>query len=66
MPQGRQRLAVRATVWRQCLLQGDWTMRAAAAMAGIYGNDAVEAMYPLLAHRQRREDARLQQEPSTR
>jgi hypothetical protein len=27
----------------------DWTMRAAAAMAGIYGNDAVEALYPLLA-----------------
>jgi hypothetical protein len=29
--------------------QGDWTLRAAAAMAGIYGNDAVEALYPLLA-----------------
>jgi hypothetical protein len=29
--------------------KGDWTMRAAAAMAGIYGNDAVEALYPLLA-----------------
>jgi hypothetical protein len=28
---------------------GDWTMRAAAAMAGIYGNDAVEALYPMLA-----------------
>jgi hypothetical protein len=28
---------------------GDWTLRAAAAMAGIYGNDAVEALYPLLA-----------------
>jgi hypothetical protein len=27
----------------------DWTQRAAAAMAGIYGNDAVEALYPLLA-----------------
>lgn len=27
---------------------GDWTLRAAAAMAGIYGNDAVEALYPLL------------------
>ncbi|MCC8944017.1 DUF1254 domain-containing protein [Bradyrhizobium sp. Arg62] len=26
---------------------GDWLMRAAAAKAGIYGNDAVEAMYPL-------------------
>jgi hypothetical protein len=28
---------------------GDWKLRAAAAMAGIYGNDAVEALYPLLA-----------------
>jgi hypothetical protein len=24
--------------------QGDWTLRAAAAMAGIYGNDAVKAL----------------------
>ncbi len=30
-------------------LAGDFTLRAAAAMAGIYGNDAVEALYPLLA-----------------
>lgn len=29
--------------------KGDWTMRAAVAMAGIYGNDAAEALYPLLA-----------------
>jgi hypothetical protein len=28
---------------------GDWLMRAAAAKAGIFGNDAVEALYPLLA-----------------
>ncbi|HXV36293.1 MAG TPA: DUF1254 domain-containing protein [Myxococcota bacterium] len=28
---------------------GDWTLRAAAAMAGIYGNDSVEALYPMLA-----------------
>ena len=28
---------------------GDWLLRAAAAMAGIYGNDAEEALYPLLA-----------------
>ena len=28
---------------------GDFALRAAAAMAGIYGNDAVEALYPLLA-----------------
>jgi hypothetical protein len=27
---------------------GDWLMRAAAAQMGIYGNDAVEAMYPAL------------------
>lgn len=27
----------------------DWTLRAAAAMAGIYGNDEVEALYPLLS-----------------
>jgi hypothetical protein len=26
---------------------GDWLMRAALAKAGIYGNDAVEAMYPM-------------------
>jgi hypothetical protein len=26
---------------------GDWLLRAAAAKAGIYGNDAVEATYPL-------------------
>jgi hypothetical protein len=29
--------------------QGDWLLRAAVAMAGIYGNSAVEAMYPILA-----------------
>ena len=27
---------------------GNWLMRAAAAKGGIYGNDAVEAMYPML------------------
>ena len=26
---------------------GDWLLRAAAAQAGIYGNDAAEAMYPM-------------------
>ena len=26
---------------------GDWVLRAAAAKAGIYGNDAVEAVYPM-------------------
>ena len=33
----------------RAMYEGDWTMRAAAAMAGIYGNDAAEALYPLLA-----------------
>lgn len=28
-------------------MNGDWTLRAAAAMAGIFGNDAAEALYPL-------------------
>jgi hypothetical protein len=28
---------------------GDWTLRATAAMGGIYGNSPAEAMYPLLA-----------------
>jgi hypothetical protein len=28
---------------------GDWTMRAAVAMAGIYANDPAEAVYPLLS-----------------
>jgi hypothetical protein len=27
---------------------GDWLLRAVAAQAGIYGNDAVEAMYPMI------------------
>ena len=27
--------------------KGDWLKRAAAAKGGIYGNDAVEAMYPM-------------------
>ncbi len=30
--------------------QGDFLKRAAAALAGIYGNDAVEAMYPMTTH----------------
>ncbi len=29
--------------------KGDWLLRAAAAMAGIYGNSADEALYPLLS-----------------
>ena len=30
--------------------EGDWLLRAAAAKAGIYGNDSVEATYPLAKH----------------
>lgn len=30
-------------------INGNWRMRAGAAMAGIYGNSPVEALYPLLA-----------------
>ncbi len=30
----------------QAFYKGDWLKRAAAAKGGIYGNDAVEAMYP--------------------
>ncbi|MCA9235214.1 MAG: DUF1254 domain-containing protein [Planctomycetales bacterium] len=32
----------------RAMMKGDWTTRAAAAMAGIYGNDAAEALYPML------------------
>ena len=31
----------------RAFLNGDWLLRAAAALAGIYGNDAVEALYPI-------------------
>ena len=31
----------------RAFLNGDWLTRAAAALAGIYGNDAVEALYPM-------------------
>ncbi len=31
----------------RAFFKGDWLKRAAAAKGGIYGNDAVEAMYPL-------------------
>jgi hypothetical protein len=31
----------------RAFFNGDWLKRAVAAKAGIYGNDAVEAMYPL-------------------
>jgi hypothetical protein len=29
--------------------RGDWLLRSAAAMAAIYGNDAAEALYPMLS-----------------
>ena len=32
---------------RQAHYNGDWLMRAATAKAGIYGNNADEAVYPL-------------------
>jgi hypothetical protein len=31
----------------QAFYKGDWLMRAGAAKAGLYGNDAAEAMYPI-------------------
>jgi hypothetical protein len=31
----------------QAFYKGDWLMRAAAAKGGLYGNDAIEAMYPI-------------------
>jgi hypothetical protein len=31
----------------QAFYKGDWLMRAAAAKGGLYGNDALEAMYPI-------------------
>jgi hypothetical protein len=40
---------VAAAFGDRAFFKGNWTLRAAAAMAGIYGNDAVEALYPLLA-----------------
>ena len=42
-----QRLARRLAPGDSAHYNGDWLMRAIAAKAGIYGNDAVEAMYPL-------------------
>ena len=38
---------VGATYGDSAFFQGDWIKRAAAAKGGIYGNDAVEAMYPM-------------------
>jgi hypothetical protein len=33
----------------RAVYHGDWLLRAAVAKAGIYGNDAAEALYPMLA-----------------
>lgn len=54
--QGAERLGRVVNGWRmgsafgdRAFYRGDWTLRAAAAAAGIYGNDASEALYLLLA-----------------
>jgi hypothetical protein len=38
---------VTAYAGSQAFFNGDWLLRAVGARAGIYGNDAAEAMYPL-------------------
>lgn len=38
--------SVGAAFGDRAFFNGDWLLRAVAAKAGIYGNDAVEAMYP--------------------
>ena len=39
---------VAAVFGDRAFFNGDWLLRAAAAKAGIYGNDAEEAMYPMV------------------
>lgn len=39
--------SVGAAFGDRAFYKGDWLLRAAAAKAGIFGNDAVEAMYPM-------------------
>ena len=39
--------AVSSAFGNRDFYKGDWLLRAAAAKAGIYGNDAVEATYPM-------------------
>ena len=34
----------------RAFFDGDWMKRAAAAKAGIFGNDAAEAVYPMTRH----------------
>jgi hypothetical protein len=38
-----------AGIGDRSVYQGDWTLRAAVAMAGIYANDPEEALYPFLS-----------------
>jgi hypothetical protein len=38
---------VGAAFGNEAFFNGDWALRASAAQAGIYGNDAEEAMYPM-------------------
>src|SRR5262249_22609537 len=40
---------VGAVFGNRAFYKGNWTLRAAAALAGIYGNDAAEALYPMAA-----------------
>jgi hypothetical protein len=40
--------AIASAFGDRAFYKGDWLLRAAAAKAGIFGNDAVEAMYPML------------------
>jgi hypothetical protein len=47
--EGDQRLEGRSLFGDRAFYNGDWLKRAAAAKGGIYGNDAVEAMYPMTA-----------------
>lgn len=39
--------AIASAFGDRAFYHGDWLLRAAAAKAGIYGNDAVEAVYPM-------------------
>ena len=52
--QKRANLGTNVNGWRigssfgdRAFYNGNWLLRAAAALAGIYGNDAVEALYPM-------------------
>ena len=45
----------------RAFFKGDWLLRAGAAKGGLYGNDAVEAMYPYTRVDSDGRDARRQQ-----